>query len=88
MRTAGFSYVYILRRKDGGPLDSDDKAIIRQTTYEANRRVAADDGRAVIIGSNYDATPENIKPLMDRFAVETVTYAPAANANTAQPANK
>ena len=70
MRNAGFSSIYVLRRKDGAPLDADDKAVLRQQTYEANRRVSAEDGKAIIVGSNFQITVKNMAPLYERFAVE------------------
>src|SRR5690349_3314266 len=59
-RTADFNYVYVLRRKDGGPIDSEDRGVIRLNTQDANRRVSADDGRAFIIGSNPQISPQNM----------------------------
>src|SRR5574339_78041 len=53
MRTAGFTYIYVLRRKDGQKLDAEDRGVIRQQTTDTNRRVMSDEGRAVVIGTNY-----------------------------------
>ena len=38
-----------------------------------NRRVMADDDKAVIIGSNYQMPPKNRMALFDRFAVVAET---------------
>src|SRR5437588_12008158 len=62
-RTAEFNYIYVLRRKDGGVIDAADKAVIRQQTAGANRRVSADDDKALIIGSNPQPTPETVAPI-------------------------
>ena len=48
IRAADFRFVYVVRRKDGGVFSPEDNAAIRQATSDANRRVATDDGRAVI----------------------------------------
>ena len=85
VRVADFSFVYVLRRKDGGVIDAEDKSIIRLQTAQANRRVAADDGRAFIIGSNFALPPKNMAAIYDRFAVEN--YSPAPSPTTASNAN-
>lgn len=81
VQTANFSFIYVLRRKDGGKMDSEDKSVIRQQTAQANRRVAADDDRAVIVGSNFQLAPNNMAAIYQRFAVENLSPAatPAAN---------
>ena len=83
MRAAGFSFVHVLRRKDGGKLDTEDRSILRTNTADTNRRVVSDDDRAVIIGTNYKIPPENMKVLRDRFNVEDVVLPPeTSNTNT------
>lgn len=76
MRTAGFSFIYVLRRKDGAPISPEDKSVIRVQTTQANRRVSADDGRAVIIGSNFQLSEQNMSVISQRFAVENYSPAP------------
>ncbi len=82
MRTADFLYVYVLRRKDGGKIDAEDRGVIKVNTSLANRRVAADDDKAFIIGSNVQIPPQNMAALYDRFAVGNYSPPPAVNANT------
>lgn len=71
MEDADFLFVYILRRKDGAPLDPDDKrfagAVIPQ---EMNRRVVSDQGRAVVIGSNFRMPADAQSELSKRFDLE------------------
>ncbi len=76
MRTAGFTFIYVLRRKDGGVIDPEDKSVIRVQTTQANRRVSADEGRAVIVGSNFQLAPHNMAAIYQRFAVENYSPAP------------
>lgn len=76
MRTAGFSFIYVLRRKDGGIIDAEDKSVIRVQTTQANRRVSADDGKAVIVGSNFQLAPHNMAAIYQRFAVENYSPVP------------
>ncbi len=76
MRTAQFSFIYVLRRKDGGPIDAEDRSVIRTQTTQANRRVSTDDGKAIIIGSNFQIAPHNMSVMSQRFAVENYSPAP------------
>lgn len=85
VRTADFGFVYVLRRKDGGVIDAEDKSVIRLETATANRRVAADDGRAFIIGSNFALPPKSMVAIYERFAVEN--YSPAPSPTVAPDAN-
>ncbi len=84
MRTADFSVIFVMRRRDGGAFDAEDRALVRKNTSQANRRVAADEGRVVIVGSNFPIAPENMKALEGRFLIEDHSPPPAntnANAN-------
>jgi hypothetical protein len=89
-RTADFTFIYVLRRKDGGPIDSEDRGVIRLNTVEANRRVSADDGKAFIIGTNTALQPQNMTALYARFAIDNYSPppSPVANTNAASNANK
>jgi hypothetical protein len=93
MRTADFNFIYVFRRKDGGALDAaDKKAASDNIPPEINRRKVIEDGKAVIIGSNYILPPENFKVLSSRFAIEDFSK-PASemttsNTNTNANTNK
>ena len=78
MRTANFSFIYVLRRKDGGVIDPEDKSVIRLQTTQANRRVSSDDGKAVIVGSNFQIPAQSMAAIYQRFAVENYSPVPAA----------
>lgn len=83
IKSAGFTFVYVLRRKDAQKLDSDDRGVIRLQTADMNRRVTADDDKAVIIGSNYQIPPKNMLALLDRFAVQDYSLpVPTVDANS------
>lgn len=78
MRTANFDFIFVLRRKDGGKLDADDKKFIRMNSPEvANRLILSDDDKALIAGSNYPFPPEKLKPLQERFDFQD--FSKAAN---------
>ena len=81
MRTADFRFVYVLRRKDGGVIDAEDRGVIKLQTADANRRVAANDGKAFIIGSNVQIPPKNMIVIYDRFAVENYSPQPSVEIN-------
>ena len=71
MRTADFNFIYVFRRKDGAVLDpADKKAASDNIPPEINRRKVIEEGKAVIIGSNYILPPANFKVLSSRFLVE------------------
>ena len=84
MRTAGFSFVYVLRRKDSERIDAEDRSVIKLNTADANRRVAADEDRAVIVGSNFQIPAKNMSALYARFAIDNYSQQPAANISTNQ----
>jgi hypothetical protein len=68
MRTANFDFIFVLRRKDGGKLDAEDKKFVRSNSPAvANRIILSDDDKALIAGSNYPFPPEKLKPLQERF---------------------
>ena len=81
MRTANFIYIFALRRRDGAAIDADDRAVIKLQTGGANRRVAADDGRAFLIGSNLLLPAQNMAALNERFAVDDHSPPPPADTN-------
>lgn len=70
MRNADFKVVFVLRRKDGAEFDTEDRGIVRQNTSQANRRVSADGGKAVIVGSNFPLDPKGMELLKERFLFE------------------
>ncbi len=77
MRTANFTSIYVLRRKDGGEIGSDDRGVIKVNTDGVNRRISSDNGKAFVIGSNSPIPADKMIALYDRFAVEN--YSPPEN---------
>lgn len=71
MRNADFKFIVVFRRKDNAVMDSEDKSFVNANVpYDANRRKLSDDGRAIIIGSNFPFFPGTIVNLTDRFLME------------------
>jgi hypothetical protein len=81
MRTAGFTYVYVLRRKDSGIMEAEDLSVIKLQTAETNRRIKADNDRAVIIGSNNPVLANNMSVIYQRFSMEDYSEPLAVDAN-------
>ena len=49
MRTANFDFIFVIRRKDGGKLDAEDKKFIRNNSPAvADRIYLSDDDKALI----------------------------------------
>src|SRR5690349_8414500 len=63
MRTADFDIILVLRRKDGGVLQEDDRTAVRTLITNANRRSLVDGDKAVVIGANSKISPELMKKL-------------------------
>lgn len=89
MQTANFDFIYVFRRKDGGPLDAEDRRFAKTNSpAETNRFVLSDEDRAIIAGSKYKFTPENLKALGARFSVADFSKPEAAaDANSALQTN-
>lgn len=70
MRTADFKFIVVIRRKDRQPLEAADKALIAKEGSQANRRRLSDEGKAVIIGSNFPFLTGTFDGLRARFNLE------------------
>jgi hypothetical protein len=87
MRTADFDFILVLRRKDGGEMQSDDKAFVRTNMPNANRRSLVDGGKAIVIGANAEALGDVVKKLYERFDVRDFSKPKAENKNSNSSAN-
>jgi hypothetical protein len=71
MRNADFDFIFVFRRKDDGAMDTEDKRFFNSfTPLETNRRRVSDNGKAVIIGTNYRWDPALFKKFTERFNLE------------------
>lgn len=70
MRTADFKFIVVFRRKDGKPMDTGDKELIGKKAFQSNRRRLSDEGKAVIIGSNFPFVTGEFDELAERFKME------------------
>ena len=88
MRTARFASIFVVKRKDGKNLEVDDRGIIKRQTADADRRVATEDGLAVVIGTNMQIPAGNMKALSDRFVVDDYSQAAASSPAGTSTTNK
>src|SRR5579883_1406563 len=71
LRRTNTKYVYVVRRKDGAPLDKEDRAFIRENTpKEVVMWKITDNDRQAICGTNVDFTPENRSALAQKYVIE------------------
>lgn len=71
MRNADFKFILVFRRKDGAALTGEDKALASSSTsFNANRRRISDDGKAIIIGSNFPFLPGTLEKMTEKFTME------------------
>ena len=70
MRNADFKFILVFRRKDAAVLTPDDKVFANANGPQANRRKLADDGKAIIIGSNFQFPPGTLEKMSERFIMK------------------
>ena len=74
VRRGQYVKIYVVRRKDGEPLQADDKAYLRANTpMETGMWVLTDDGRTAIAGANFEFEQKHLGALDKRFTVEDYT---------------
>jgi hypothetical protein len=70
MRKGQYTYIWVLSRKDGKPIDKDDAAYLRQTAPQIVDAITTDEGRKVIAGTNFDLAQGPLPLLQKRFNTE------------------
>lgn len=92
MKTVDFQFIYVFKRKDGGVFDAEDKQYLRANRpAEANRFILTDDEKAIVAGSQFRFSPENLEMLQKRFVMEDYSKPVAPKQpenNTNQPQNR
>ena len=73
IRNGQYSYVWVISRPDGNPLDVDDANFLRQTAPQVVDWVRTDDGKRAIGGTNFDLEQGGMPALRKRFVVEDYT---------------
>lgn len=70
-KTADFTYVYVFRRKDGKPMDAEDKRFVKENSHlNTNRFTLNQDETVIFAGSNFKFEENGLAALMERFKVE------------------
>ena len=66
--------IYVIRRKDGGPLQADDKTYLRANTpMETGMWIVTEDSRTAIAGAGFEFEPKHLDALSKRFTIEDYT---------------
>lgn len=76
VRNGQFNHIYVFSRKDGGAFDREDVEYLTANSpvgEKTNMRVKTDDGRRVIIGTNFEYEPAQFEALSKRFNIEDYT---------------
>lgn len=73
VRNGHFTYVWVISRPDGKPIDREDAKFIRENAPQVIDLVATDGGKKVICGTNFDLEQAGLPALRKRFLVENYT---------------
>lgn len=74
VRRGQYIKIYVVRRKDGEPLQADDKAYLRANTpMETGMWIVTADNRTAIAGANFEFEAKHFDALGKRFTVEDYT---------------
>ena len=74
VRNGGFTYIYVVSRKDGKPLERTDSDFLRTNAPQVVDWVKADDSSKTFIGgTNFNLEEGNMAELKKRFNVEDYT---------------
>ena len=73
VRKGQYNYVWVFSRKDGQPLDGNDKAYLKKNAPQVVDWVTSGEARKVIAGTNFDLAKGNLALLQKRFNVEDYT---------------
>ena len=88
VQRSGFSYIFVIRRKDGGQFTKEDKTYVRENSPpETNQFVLTDEDRVIIVASNYPSLVDSLEIWRKVFNVEDFSPAKDENANGANNAN-
>lgn len=88
VQRSGFSYIFVIRRPDGGQFTKEDKTFVRANSpAETNQFVLTDEERVIIAGSNYPFPPDSLELLRKIFNVEDLSPPKDENVNSVNNAN-
>ena len=70
IRNGSYTYVYVISRKDGKPLDPTDSTFLRTNAPQIVDWARTKDGKQVIAGTNFNLEEGNMAALKKRYNVE------------------
>src|SRR5689334_19159266 len=70
IRNGSYTYVYVISRKDGKPLEPTDSAFLRTNAPQIVDWARTDGGKKVIAGTNFNLEEGNLAALKKRYNVE------------------
>ena len=70
IRSGGYTYVYVLSRKDGKPFEPTDSPYLRTNAPQVVDWARTDGGKKVIAGTNFNLEEGNLAALRKRYNVE------------------
>jgi hypothetical protein len=70
IRNGGYTYIYIVSRKDGKPLEPTDSDFLRTNAPQMVDWAKTDGGKKVIGGTNFNLEEGNLAALKKRYNVE------------------
>ena len=70
IRNGGYTYIYIISRKDGKPLEPTDSDFLRVNAPQIVDWARTDGGKKVIAGTNFNLEEGNLGALKKRYNVE------------------
>ena len=70
IRNGGYTYIYVISRKDGKPLEPTDSDFLRKNAPQIVDWASTDGGKKVIAGTNFNLEEGNLGALKKRYNVE------------------
>ena len=70
VRNGQFTYIYVISRKDGKPLDAQDKEFLDKYAPQIVDRAATKDKTKIVVGTNFNLEEGNLTLIKKRFNVE------------------
>ena len=70
IRNGQFTYIYVVSRKDGKPLEPSDSAFLRTNAPQIVDWASTDGGKKFIAGTNFNLEEGNLAELKKRYVIE------------------
>ena len=70
VRNGQFSYIWVISRKDGKPIQPDDNAFLKTNAPQVVDWAATKDKTKVVAGTNFNLEEGNLETLKKRFVME------------------